>query len=187
MLSGLIERAAEAGDNILDIGCGDGLIDHLVMQKRPEVTIRGIDLLVREKPMIPVTGFDGEHIPFDNDAFDTSILIDVLHHTEDPRILLKEAVRVTKKNILIKDHIRSGPWSEFILKMMDYAGNAHHGVNLPYNYLTWDQWQRLFLEAGVQQSSIINRLKLYSIPMTFIFDRNLHFFISLDVNKKNKN
>ena len=182
VLSDLIEASVCTGDKILDIGCGDGLIDHLIMQKKPDVNIRGIDILVRETPMIPVTVFDGVHIPFENDFFDNSILIDVLHHTENPQALLKEAARVTKKNILIKDHIKSGVWSEMILKMMDYAGNAHHGVNLPYNYLTWDQWLELFRETGVKKSRIINRMKLYSFPMTLIFDSNLHFFISLDIN-----
>ena len=34
VLSGLIERAAEAGDNILDIGCGDGLIVTELFRRR---------------------------------------------------------------------------------------------------------------------------------------------------------
>jgi hypothetical protein len=32
---------------VLDIGCGDGIIDHLIQQARPDVTIQGIDVLVR--------------------------------------------------------------------------------------------------------------------------------------------
>src|SRR5439155_23324874 len=53
---------------ILDIGCGDGMIDRLIMEQRPDVFIEGIEPLVRPSTHIPVWPFDGERIPH-SDSF----------------------------------------------------------------------------------------------------------------------
>ena len=86
-----IRRLAEAiaerlprDARVLDVGCGSGDLAALVMQLRPDVTIEGIDVLVRPETAIPVHSYDGDHIPFDDDTFDAAIVIDVLHHTDDP-------------------------------------------------------------------------------------------------------
>jgi 2-polyprenyl-3-methyl-5-hydroxy-6-metoxy-1,4-benzoquinol methylase len=39
---------------VLDVGCGDGLVAHWIRQKRPDITLQGIDILVREETSIPV-------------------------------------------------------------------------------------------------------------------------------------
>lgn len=119
---------------ILDIGCGDGLLAHRVGEQLPAVTITGIDILVRDNTHVPVTHFDGSHIPYDDDTFDAVMCVDVLHHTDDPMVLLKEACRVAKNSIVIKDHTRNGLLANSTLRIMDYVGNAHHGVALPFNY-----------------------------------------------------
>jgi len=48
---------------MLDVGCGDGLLAHLMTQKRPDLDLRGIDVLVRDRTHIPVDKFDGQVIP----------------------------------------------------------------------------------------------------------------------------
>src|SRR5262245_8551435 len=39
---------------VLDVGCGDGLISYLMMQKRPDIKIKGVDILQRSQTQIPV-------------------------------------------------------------------------------------------------------------------------------------
>src|SRR5262249_12702715 len=78
---------------LLDIGCGDGSIDLLVQQANPSLSVRGVDVLVRPAAKIPVDRFDGCRLPFDDKSFDAVMCIDVLHHTEDPTILMREAKR----------------------------------------------------------------------------------------------
>lgn len=85
MLSTLLPPKA----SVLDVGCGDGLIDSLIMQSRPDVSIRGIDVLVRGNTKIPVTVFDGQSIPYEAGSFDAVVFVDVLHHTERPEKLLR--------------------------------------------------------------------------------------------------
>ena len=160
---------------VLDVGAADGTIAQLIMEQRPDVTITGIDVLVRPATRIPVTQFDGRHIPFPDDSFDAVMFVDVLHHTDDPAILLREAARVACSAIVIKDHTKDGWLAESTLRLMDYVGNAQHGVALPYNYWTLRQWREALETLGLKADEWRSRLGLYPPPASWIFDRSLHF------------
>lgn len=164
---------------VLDVGCGDGLISSLIAENRKDINIRGIDVLVRGKTKIPVTEFDGETIPFPDKSFDAVVFVDVLHHTLDPMKLLREAVRVSKKHIVLKDHLRDGFLANATLSFMDWVGNKPHGVVLPYNYWRENQWRTAFEELNLNILAWQNKLDLYGQPADLIFGRNLHFIAKL--------
>lgn len=165
---------------VLDVGCGDGSIAALIQQHRPDLTITGIDVLVRPHTRIPVTAFDGTTIPFSDDQFDAVMFVDVLHHTQDPLVLLREAARVARKAIVLKDHTRDGWLSGPTLRLMDWVGNAPHGVVLPYNYWPEQQWRAAFAELRLQPSAWRQQLGLYPWPASLLFERTLHFVARLD-------
>ncbi len=167
------------GYNILDVGCGDGRIDSNLMRDNKEIKITGIDVLVRPNTFIDVKEYDGHHIPFEDNAIAVVMAIDVLHHIDEPRELLKEMTRVTSSTIIIKDHIKTGIVSYLKLRLMDYAGNAHHHVRLPYNYLTERQWEELFQENNLEVQEWLVDLHLYTGLFHLLFDRNLHFIVKL--------
>src|SRR3989337_138881 len=59
---------------------------------------------VRLNPLcksIPVIIYDGKKLPFQNETFDISLLIAVLHHCNEPLQVLDEAIRVSSKKIVI--------------------------------------------------------------------------------------
>lgn len=118
---------------VLDIGCGDGRLARRIGELRPGLTVRGIDVLVRQDTAIPVEEFDGTHIPLADGAVDVSMMVDVLHHAEDPVALLRESARVARRAVVIKDHLREGIGAQATLRFMDWVGNARFGVSLPYN------------------------------------------------------
>lgn len=167
------------GAKVLDVGCGDGLIDKLIMELRPDVSIVGIDVLVRGHTHIPVKPFDGITIPYSDDAFDAVMFVDVLHHTDDPKVLLKEAKRVGKTAILLKDHTNDGLFSYATLRFMDWVGNAHHGVVLPYNYWSKREWGSALTELSLSAEHWNSRVGLYPVPASWLFDRSLHFIAKL--------
>ena len=105
---------------------------------------------------------------------DVIMFVDVLHHTSDPKILLAEAARVGR-SVLIKDHLREGFLANETLRLMDWVGNAHHHVVLPYNYLSRAEWNAAFGDIGLQVRRFDTKLHLYPAPFSWIFERGLHF------------
>lgn len=62
------------GSRVLDVGCGDGAIDKLILKGRPDISIDGIDILMRHHAHILVTQYSGKNFPFPDKAFDAVIL-----------------------------------------------------------------------------------------------------------------
>jgi SAM-dependent methyltransferase len=174
-ISPLLPRNAR----ILDVGCGDGLLDAMLMEVRPDVRISGIDVLARPRSYIPVEHYDGRTIPHDEGAFDAVLIVDVLHHTEDPSVLIREAARISPSCVIIKDHTRNGFLAGPTLRLMDWAGNARHGVALPYNYWTRRQWDTAFATAGLAPTVWLPRPRLYPWWTNWAFGRSLHFITQL--------
>ena len=173
-LATVIAERLPADARVLDVGCGSGDLAVLIMQMRPDVTIEGIDVLVRPDTAIPVHAFDGAHIPFADNAFDAAIVVDVLHHTDDPEAVLAEIARIAPM-VIIKDHLRDGLAANTTLRFMDWVGNAAHGVRLPYNYLSRNEWTRIWRTLDLGVSRFATRLSLYPRPFSWVFDRGLHF------------
>ncbi|SRR6266545_3659106 len=179
----LSEHLAEVippGARTLDVGCGDGQVAHLIMQKRPDVEIKGIDVLIRPHTRIPVAEFDGQVIPYAKGDFDVVMFNDVLHHTSDPMVLLREAVRVAGTAIVLKDHTRDGILAGMTLKFMDRVGNARHGVALPCNYWTEQQWLKAFETLGLCITTWKRDLRLYPRWADVVCGRSLHFIARLN-------
>jgi hypothetical protein len=54
-------------------------------------------------------------------------------------------------------------------------GNARHGVALPYNYWSKSDWSAAFDQLGLNTRAMKRKLDLYPIPLSWFFDRSLHF------------
>jgi SAM-dependent methyltransferase len=167
---------------MLDVGCGDGLIARLINERRTDIHLRGLDVQVRERTYIPVERFDGEVIPYDDASFDGVMFVDVLHHTHDPMVLLREAIRVARQAVVIKDHTLDGLLAGPTLRAMDWVGNSRYDVSLPYNYWTKPEWLEAFHDLGVKIGSWTTSMGLYPWPTSYLFDRSLHFVARLELN-----
>ena len=174
-----LSRLIPAGASVLDVGCGDGQLAAAIGGGRADLSISGLDVLQRPHARVPVRLFDGLTIPALDRSVDVVMLVDVLHHTADPMVLLPEAARVARTRVLIKDHVRDGILAGITLRFMDRTGNARHGVSLPYNYWTSDEWQQAFDSLGLQIAERLTELRLYPIPARWLFDRSLHFIAAL--------
>ncbi len=181
-LSNHVLSLLETDKTLLDVGCGDGTIASMIASNNKKIEVHGIDVLIREKTKIPVTLFDGTHIPFPDSSFDYVSFIDVLHHTHTAEELLSESLRVARIGVIIKDHICKNKLDYLFLKFMDDIGNKRFNIALPYNYLSKTEWQQLFkkVHANVQKS-ILN-LNLYRFPFNKLFDRDLHFISIITKN-----
>lgn len=129
---------------VLDVGASDGRLAHQLALNKPTISITGVDVKLQPDPLIPVSRYDGDRLPYDDNSFDTVTLIDVLHHDEDPKAVLSEAVRVARSRVLIKDHYWVTGLDRLMLTVADYLGNKATGVDLPYNFLRMEEWTAMF-------------------------------------------
>jgi SAM-dependent methyltransferase len=144
LLEALAPRIPE-GARILDLGCGDmKLLAGLAASRRLGRCV-GADIWAPR--VAPPAGceytqiYPGRPLPWTGREFDVVLLIDTLHHADDPGHLLREAF-AAGATVLVKDHLEYGTWSRTLLRLMDYVGNYGYGVSVPRRYFT----QRTFTD-----------------------------------------
>lgn len=165
---------------VLDVGCGNGLLARRISQRRPDLSLHGIDVLIQPECDMPVEKYDGRVIPHPDGSFDVVLFVDILHHADDPMALLREGRRVARKAILIKDHPKDGFLAGPTLRFMDWVANARFGIPLPFHFWPRQRWLEAFRELGVSVGVWDTKLGLYR-PAGWLFDRGLHFIARLDV------
>ena len=177
-LANLLPPAA----SVLDVGCGDGALARSLGLLRPDLEIRGTDVLLRPDAQIEITEYDGLNLEEQDGSVDVVLMVDTIHHSEDPTQLLAEARRVARANVVIKDHRRDGLFAEPTLRFMDRVGNARHGVALPYTYWSEAEWREQWVHHALQVEVFRVGLHLYPFPFSLAFDRGLHFLARLGID-----
>ncbi len=77
---------------ILEIGSGCGNIKEFIPN--------AISSDIQQMPWLEVI-YNAEYIPFQDESISTIVMIDVLHHLNNPKLFLKEAYRILNKNGLL--------------------------------------------------------------------------------------
>ncbi len=179
ILSRLLAKELNTGKSVLDVGCGDGSLAKSISSLNPALEFHGIDVALRPEIAISAELYDGYVIPFEDNSFDWITIVDVLHHTDDPSIVLKECARVARNGVVIKDHTRQGFLGGPTLQFMDWIGNKGHDVRLPYNFLSKTQWCDLFNRLDLAIISWNENLNIYRPPFNYLFDRQLHMITTV--------
>lgn len=179
-----LEPLIPADASLLDVGCGDGAVTARLAAERDDLTVSGIDVLPWDDAHIPVKTFDGLRLPHPDDAFDVVLLSDVLHHSEDPEQLLREAARVARTCVVLKDHTLSGLLAGPTLRFMDEVGNRRFGVRRTGDYWTEPRWRDTIERLGLTIEAWTGHVPVYPPPLSWIFGRSLHFVARLAVPKR---
>jgi SAM-dependent methyltransferase len=179
VLAGALAAQMPPSASVLDIGCGDGTISSLIAQLRPDISVKGVEVMARPGCKIDCQSFDGAILPFPDNSVDVCMLVDVLHHTSDVSVLLREATRVSARFVLLKDHLRESSFDYATLRFMDWVGNRPHGVTLTYNYQSRAEWRAHFAACRLTEASFTSAVPLYPPPFSALVGRNLHFIALL--------
>ena len=85
-------------ERLLDVGCGDGGVSHLLRERVAEVQALDVEASPgwQEQPGLDFRVADGERLPYDDASFDIVHSKDSLHHMGDPARALAEYRRVLK-------------------------------------------------------------------------------------------
>jgi len=131
----------------VDIGSGNGMVAFYLQKKGHQMTALDVaDLSIH--PEIKTIVYDGNQMPFENREFDTGLILTVLHHTDDPVIVLKEAQRVCKRLIIIED-IYSNTLQQYMTYAMDTLVNLGHS-NMTYQNKNDQEWKTTFKQLGLK-------------------------------------
>lgn len=183
VLSKIISEYVSSGDRVLDIGSGFGALAEKIREEASvagkEIDIQGIEKHPRGNEKVETLSFDGYEIPCEDRTYDVTILADVVHHEEDYMRLLKEAVRVTKKYLVIKDHTANGVLGHQRICFMDWAANNPYGVKCLYRYFSAKEWGEIYEALGVSVEHELESIRLYPEPFNMIFGNSLQYLAVL--------
>ncbi|CEJ42433.1 class I SAM-dependent methyltransferase [Umezakia ovalisporum] len=121
---------------VLDIGCGTGEFEQLLLTENPQQVITGVDIsekmlfVAQQKfctyPHVSFQNASVSNLPFTNKSFDVIVSASAFHYFDDPRGALMEIRRVLKPEgkVFILDWCKDYLWCQvcdFILKFVDPA------------------------------------------------------------------
>lgn len=141
-----IQSFVKPGDKILDLGSGSGIFTKIFREKGYHVT--PVDVKNRSKfSNIHISLYDGKHLPFKNNQFDICFLLAVLHHTPNPEVVLKEAIRVSNKLVVYEDAV-TNIFQRYFTYLVD--GYFNRELIAPHTNKTDAQWRVLFRKLGLK-------------------------------------
>lgn len=149
----------------VDIGCGNGLIVQALRQKGilcDAVDVADLSIV----PEVTVTIYDGHHLPYNDVAFDTALLLTVLHHTPDPVPVLREVARVAKRIIIIED-VYNNIVQQYLTYGMDTLVNLGHS-SMTYQNKSDAEWKATFEELGLRL------IEVYQQSVLLFFQQNTY-------------
>jgi ubiquinone/menaquinone biosynthesis C-methylase UbiE len=161
-----IQRQLRQGDRVLDIGAGTCNLAELLQEREWQVTAMDVTNQSRVPGIEPIV-YDGQTIPFPDDAFDVALLITVLHHTPDPAKVIREAKRVARRIIVVEDIYTSTPhkYATFFLdSLFNYEFIGH-----PHSNKDDAGWRALFNELKLKLTGT------FSNPSFFVFKHGYYF------------
>lgn len=121
---------------VLDIGCGTGEFERLLLTENPQQVITGVDisekmlLMAKQKcrtyPNVSFRRASVLALPFADNSFDVVVSASAFHYFDDPTLALKEIKRVLKPKgrVIILDWCKDYLLCricDFVLKFLDPA------------------------------------------------------------------
>jgi ubiquinone/menaquinone biosynthesis C-methylase UbiE len=161
--SAVLERIHTAvgptgGMKLLDLGCGPGIVTASLAPAVREVVAYDLtpEMLEKARQRCEKAGLKNvrfelgraEELPFEKESFDCVVTRLTVHHFTDPRKVMKEVVRVTRRNgrVVVADFLSSGNEADAALH------NALETLRDPTHVrsLSADELRELLRESGLR-------------------------------------
>ena len=154
------------GPCVVDGGCGDGQVGHALKERGFQVSLVDVMNYLAPPVDLPVTLYAGYGpLPTDIPTADTTLLLTVLHHADDPLEVFNRFAERTRGRIVIiesvcgidKDTRMPSPLTQLTAvgqrkyaTFIDWFYNRilHDGVPVPYNFGSPAEWRTAFRDSG---------------------------------------
>lgn len=164
-LAGMVSPYLKKDELILDIGPASCTVTEALIDQGLRVFPLDVENFSIVDTVLP-TLYDGDKMPFSDNQFDASLILFVLHHTPDPAKVLAEAMRVSKKIIILEDIVTS-PAHKSLTAALDSLINLEF-YDQPHTNKSDSEWRAVFDELGLHlmdqkysSSSLVMRHALY--------------------------
>lgn len=167
------ENYLSSRDQVLDIGGGWGFYSAPLKKRGCHLTV--LDVHKPSFQKAPVIIYSGDKMPFKGKSFNTSLLVTTLHHAEKVDDLIHDAVRVTKRFIIVVEdlyhHALGRMWTILRDQFYNFEFFGH-----PKNFRSQSEWTQAFEKAGCRQVyfqevktnlagfSILNGIFVFQVP-----------------------
>ncbi|MEM7806641.1 MAG: methyltransferase domain-containing protein [Planctomycetota bacterium] len=137
---------------VLDLGCGEGEVGLALRDTGCRVTFADLADFASDAAR-PLVRYDGRRLPFEDKAFDAVVLYFVLHHADDAEAVLREALRVSRRVVVVESVYRT-PGELRLLTFLDKLANRLRGgwqmaaQEEHLHFRTADAWRELAKGLG---------------------------------------
>lgn len=150
-------EASDASLSVLDLGAAEGYVGREI-HRRYNVDVQLADVVDLNQTSLPHCRYDGTTLPFNDGAFDVTVLYFVLHHCKDAGQVLKEALRVTRQRVIVVESVYESGWQHRLLRGLDVCANRIRSagqMTAQEEYLRFrpaDEWLELAQRLGAAVS-----------------------------------
>ena len=156
----------------LDVGCGTGEL--LAALSESGAVCSGIDISERavafakeRLPKAEIHTGKAEHLPFSDNKFDLITCLGCLEHFENPKIALREMIRVAKPDASILILV---PNKYFLSRQLGFFSGTEQ-KKVKELVLSIEEWEKLFSASGL---TVIDKWKdLHVLSKHWIFMRGV--------------
>ena len=137
------------GPRVLDLGAGEGHVAAALGRR----AVVAVDIGPFRRAAIPYAIYDGSHLPFGDETFDTTLVLLTLHHCRAAEAVLDEAVRVTRRRLIVSESVYRNRLDLFWLRLLDGRVNRlRHGGRMaaPLAFRTPAEWEACFAARGLR-------------------------------------
>ena len=143
-----IMPAIPPDEETLYLGCGGGAVCKIMADKG--YRLHPVDVKDKSKfrEVIP-TLYDGQSLPYVNQFFDHCLILGVLNNCIDPLQVLREAQRVTDKQLIIIENVYTNQRRKRLMQFADSLLSWEFRDH-PRNHKKEEDWEEIFKKFGMQ-------------------------------------
>ena len=140
----------------LDVGAGDGWMARSLMAAGLLAKCTPVDVTRRKHVVLEPLLYDGERLPFDDLSIELCYAVDAVHHAADPLRMLRDMARVSRRFIILKDHLYESAAGAWVLRILDEIGNRRFSIGSPGHYQRGFAWFDVLRTAGFEARTVIH-------------------------------